>query len=421
MVKEWHGGLNLSFLTDISPTYRKLFQQGKIPQLRVRDLRKGANEVHAAFLDLFLAVPAFVHHMCRVKATSTTRRTLLHVVAAASDSTSMTKLLAIAREQHECPVLTAALTARDAFGFTAADLAARARDLASLELLVQAIDSGDQEQKALRIAHIWSKFAPTRRTRPRKNNSRRCDIDQMDIGQLNASVFYRRYFLPRRPLLIKGGCKTWTAMSRWSSMKYLDRALKDATVMAAPIPYAKQFGMQDTPFASVRSLLRAPTTNHGHGHGQVQVPYVFDSQILSQSPKLLRDFPALPSFATPPAWLNKEALGLQLDVPQLYVGRAGSGSPMHFHSDAWNACFKGEKLYALLPPEAAVYSVTPLREWLKEVVDAETKQQILWCTQHSGDVLFVPGMYAHGVVNQKKVLGVATEMLSRHGEDLMGA
>jgi hypothetical protein len=66
-------------------------------------------------------------------------------------------------------------------------------------------------------------------------------------------------------------------------------------------------------------------------------------------------------------------------------------------------------------------TVTPLREWLKEVVDAETKQQILWCTQHSGDVLFVPGMYAHGVVNQKKVLGVATEMLSRHGEDLMGA
>jgi hypothetical protein len=45
----------------------------------------------------------------------------------------------------------------------------------------------------------------------------------------------------------------------------------------------------------------------------------------------------------------------------------------------------------------------------------------LWCTQPSGDVLFVPGMYAHGVVNQKKVLGVATEMLSRHGEDLMGA
>ena len=124
-------------------------------------------------------------------------------------------------------------------------------------------------------------------------------------------------------------------------MAYLDRALKDATVVAAHIPYAKQFGMQDTSFASVRSLLRAPTH---HGHGRVQVPYVFDSQLLSQSPKLLRDFPSLPSFATPPAWLNKEALGLQLDVPQLYVGRAGSGSPMHFHSDAWNACFKGEKI-----------------------------------------------------------------------------
>jgi hypothetical protein len=36
---------------------------------------------------------------------------------------------------------------------------------------------------------------------------------------------------------------------------------------------------------------------------------------------------------------------------------------MHFHSDAWNACFKGEKLYALLPPEAAVYSVSPLQRW----------------------------------------------------------
>jgi hypothetical protein len=31
--------------------------------------------------------------------------------------------------------------------------------------------------------------------------------------------------------------------------------------------------------------------------------------------------------------------------------------------------------------------------------------------------MFIPGMYAHGVVNQKKVIGVATEMLSRNGFD----
>ena len=416
--KDWHGDINLRFVTDISPTYASLFERGSMSQVSVRELRQGANEVHSAFLTMLLKQPAFVKNMCRSRATSTTNRSLMHVVAASSDPASITKLLKITREHHDCSALIEALTAQDAFGFTPADLAARVGDLESLDLLLRA--TGGKERIEQKTRDLLIKFDPknnkTRETitstSRQRNTHRRCDIDQIDVEQLNATYFYRRYFLPRRPLLIKRGCNSWRSM-HWS-LGYLDRELRDvqATVSVSHIPYATQFGVQEIALTSMRSLPHISTTTNS-------VPYVFDSTILNQSPKLLRDFPALPWFAEPPAHLNQNVLGLQLDPSQLYVGSRGSGSPMHFHSDALNACFKGEKLYALLPPAESVYSITPLETWLENEENKEKyEHKLLFCTQRRGDVMFIPGMYAHGVVNQKKVIGVATEMLSRNGEDL---
>jgi hypothetical protein len=419
--KGWHGDINLSFVTDISSTYAKLFERGSMSQISVRELRQGANEVHAAFLDLFLTIPAYVKNLCHSRKTSTTKRTLMHVVAASSDPVSIVKLLKVSHEQ-ECPALTESLEVQDAFGFTVMDLAARAGDLISLELLLR--ENNEHDDIELRMKGLLTKFDPKSRIKRKmmpKNNQgkekrdeRRCDIDEIDAGSLNATYFYHHYYLPRRPVLIHHGCKKWKAMKHWN-LNYLDRHLRGVEVTVSQIPYAKQFGLNDISLESMRSL---PSVTKNSSLDQV--PYVFDGTLLNQSPKLLDDFPMLPWFAEPPKHLNEDSLGLQLDPPQLYVGSAGSGSPMHFHSDALNACFKGEKLYALLPPEAAIYSITPLDKWLEKEENRNAyKKKLLFCTQRRGEIIFIPGMYAHGVVNQKKVIGVATEILSRHGEDLL--
>jgi len=409
----FHGNLNLHFLTTASKTYARLFKKGTMRQIFVKDLRKGANEIHAVLLDLFLEHPEFVANLCStVTSTSTTMRTVLHLAAASSDPLSISKILLVSKKHKECSALSNSIMSKDAFGFTAADLAGRAGDYRSVELLLRESSLLNLND---RITTIFQKFDPrTKQQKQHGSSSRKCDFDKIDIDQLNSSYFYHNYYMPRKPLLVQRGCRSYKAIKKWT-LSYLDRHLNvQKEVLVSHIPYGNQFGMEEVALPSMRSLPRITNTSSKH------IPYVFDGSILSQSPRLLQDFPSLPSFAEPPLayFQKKDALGLHLNPPQLYVGSTGSGSPMHFHSDAINACFKGEKMYVLLPPVHAVYSIDPVMFWLKNQ-EKELIQHALFCTQQKGDILYIPGMYSHGVLNKKKVIGVATEMLGRHGEELL--
>ena len=95
-----------------------------------------------------------------------------------------------------------------------------------------------------------------------------------------------------------------------------------------------------------------------------RLPYIFDSNALRRSPRLLRDYPEVPYFMEPPQGLE-DSLALHLSDAQLYVGNKGTGSPFHFHEDAWNATLRGRKEWFLLPPSDSIYFTIPIKEeWL---------------------------------------------------------
>ena len=102
--------------------------------------------------------------------------------------------------------------------------------------------------------------------------------------------------------------------------------------------------------------------------------------------------------------------------PQLYLGPPGSGAPLHFHKDAYNALAFGEKRWWLLPPHAARYSAEPVSAWLARGgagdggagADAAARAPAQ-CTQRAGDVIFVPRGWAHAVLNTRTSVGVASE------------
>jgi hypothetical protein len=129
---------------------------------------------------------------------------------------------------------------------------------------------------------------------------------------------------------------------------------------------------------------------------------------------------------------------------QFYLGARGSGSPVHVHQDAWNALGHGSKLWHLLPPfrgGGAVYSRVPIGEGLRlqpsgASASADTDADdtgggggatgagagarsgavpgvgAMRCVQRAGDIIYVPGLWGHGVLNLQDSVGCAVEMKS---------
>ena len=100
---------------------------------------------------------------------------------------------------------------------------------------------------------------------------------------------------------------------------------------------------------------------------------------------------------------------------QVAIGPAGSGSPFHFHNAALNALGFGEKRWLLLPPATAQFSADDVWTWAgaeeqrERLAELAARGGLLQCDQRAGDLLFVPKMWGHAVVNTRTSVGVAVE------------
>merc|ERR1712224_249707 len=97
------------------------------------------------------------------------------------------------------------------------------------------------------------------------------------------------------------------------------------------------------------------------------------------------------------------------DVPQLAVGVAGTGAPIHFHKPAFNFLFKGRKLWCVHPPESAVWSNEHIVDYVKRFSQDPWQAGLNVLHQRPGDVLFIPNQWAHGVINLEEGIAVAQE------------
>lgn len=110
----------------------------------------------------------------------------------------------------------------------------------------------------------------------------------------------------------------------------------------------------------------------------------------------------------PLAALLREELGIPDRLPppfqhfraqavQFAVGREDSGSPAHFHDDAFNILLTGRKHWWLWPPAQAAMSRVHPKRLAQVAPDAE--RSALKVVQEPGDVLYVPSGWGHAVLN----------------------
>ena len=93
------------------------------------------------------------------------------------------------------------------------------------------------------------------------------------------------------------------------------------------------------------------------------------------------------------------------------IGPEGSGAPAHFHIDAVNLAVAGRKRWFFWLPTTRFWSSMPVLDWFRTKYKKDTKPRPLECVQEPGDIIYVPDLYAHGVLNAEETIAVATEFI----------
>lgn len=273
-------------------------------------------------------------------------------------------------------------------------------------------------------------------------------INGVPILSMNAidNKEFRRKFLSIRPLLLRqnssqsmsdektadeqaaNGILGWKAFRRWTRRGLLKRygTLPCAT---GQVPYGTTYAR-----ASVQKRIQDVVRDmemHKPGCGDgssekvcrqgdvsdmpfeqtfaLDAPdYGFDASIL-QSTEMKKDV----NTSSLSVIFNRDT---RILLSQFFLGPHSSGAQPHFHGHAVNVVIFGAKLWFLFPPACAFFSNKTAIEFFQDKLSRKFTRvegcDYLVAIQQRGDVLYVPEMWGHSVLNIVNTVGVAYEFVA---------
>ncbi len=110
-------------------------------------------------------------------------------------------------------------------------------------------------------------------------------------------------------------------------------------------------------------------------------------------------------------------------LTQFNLGPALTGAQPHFHGDAWNGLVYGRKQWFISRPSHAFFARSGQRviDWLATppklaeltARDSDDGSALaasdLLCVQEPGDIVYVPRLWGHAVLNLAQSVGAAVE------------
>ena len=179
------------------------------------------------------------------------------------------------------------------------------------------------------------------------------------------------------------------------------------------IPYEADFGGDDKVLSMKDYIAHM---DEAYEENSTEPEYIFNSKLLNmpEFAHLARAVPMPPPFmkVSDPLLqqVMKQKILEQETATQFFLGPAYSGAPFHFHEDAWNALAFGKKRWFMLPPHHGLYSTEPPYSFYhNKLDDYESSHKVMQCVQNAGDVIYVPNMWSHMILNLKESIGLAVE------------
>jgi len=226
-----------------------------------------------------------------------------------------------------------------------------------------------------------------------------CFADSVDVDDFDWIRFLRDYVIHPRPLLIRRGAK----MRRMAAIAYtkvgLLKVAGDTELVAQEFPYAGHQISTPPWTTTVRNYVSYLDRRKTEKRLKKDLLYVFMN--LEQRDRKQRNI----SFAhfLPSIFEDK----IRPFNTQFYIGGDLMGAPLHFHdAHALNSLVHGRKLWLLRPPSEAIWSNEAMYKYMHRTRGGAGS---LRCLQESGDLLYVPRRWTHGVLCLSDCIGAAHE------------
>ena len=94
---------------------------------------------------------------------------------------------------------------------------------------------------------------------------------------------------------------------------------------------------------------------------------------------------------------------------QLNIGHPRAGASVHYHHPTTSALLYGLKHWFMYPPNDAFYNTESIHQWYHGSYKRLKEKGIrpLECMQQSGDVIFIPDAWAHGILYLRESISVS--------------
>lgn len=231
----------------------------------------------------------------------------------------------------------------------------------------------------------------------------KCGFDV--VKDINGEEFLYEYLTLQRPVIVRNAMKSKVMknlLRKWQRDQFVKEFGK-LQFKEVVVPYAESFGYNDGTNKSTNLKDFVAKMDRLFQMGMNEYPsqpsYIFEP-IKDNSP-LLNDF-ILPSI------LDPEYTHISISQIQFYIGPALSGAPGHFHRSAWNVLVYGKKRWFLYPPTEAFYSRQHVWSWWQQQPKPTGAME---CIQYPSDMVFVPDMWGHAVLNLQESVGLAAEFI----------
>jgi len=203
----------------------------------------------------------------------------------------------------------------------------------------------------------------------------------------------------QKPLLLRGAAAHFGACTTWTKECFIERFGDTALRSGAWWSWTDARGRRNVQASTLREFVECLDAGAGaSGGGRRQPPYAFETPVGNAQEHVLRDVPMfLP---------DVKARVPIVRPPQVAVGTAGTGAPLHSHFAALNVLVVGAKRWLLVPPSETVWSLSP------PLCEGATAPQTgIEVEQRAGDILFVPEFWGHSTALLSECVAATYEFI----------
>ncbi len=219
---------------------------------------------------------------------------------------------------------------------------------------------------------------------------------------LDTERFLKHFGRPNIPFLLKNGMKDTPAMQKWDWSFFSD-TYGDRSIIVYRTGNRNRY--QKMSFKAYIDYIHTTQDEHPL--------YLLDWFVDKNCPELCQDY-SVPSYFT--SWLdNFMPISKFL---AFYIGPKHSASPLHIDilsTNAWNAVFKGQKLWVFYPPSQAQFlydgKVNPFKpDHVKYPLYKNAQGS--YAIQNPGDLIFTPCNWWHGVYNMEHTISLTDNFIN---------